>query len=397
MNIVIVGSGFGGVKAALELAKNKKNHITILTDKEDFQYFPALYSTATGRSHKQAWIPLGQIFTSRSNIDVIIDPIVRIDSKAKLLTGESGNTYGYTKVILALGSVTTYFGVQGLDAYSHGIKSSDEIKQLKRHLYKSMFEDRVIEKDYVVIGAGPTGIELASSMGEYIERLRVDYRLPKRKTRINIVEASPRVMPRMSEYSSRKIAKRLKQLGVHVMTNKKVEEQTADELLVSGRPIKSGTVIWTSGVATSPFYQANESEFIFSPNRKVVVDDYMRAGKDIYVIGDNAFTPYSGLAQTAMYDAKFVARDIERRKKGKKATKYKPMLPPVVLPVGRRWAAFEWRWIRFYGWPASLVRSVADFIGYMDILPLGRAIDAWRSQDIYEDDYFAPTPATEAE
>lgn len=397
MNITIVGGGFGGVRAALKLAKDKNNHITLLTDRQEFQFYPALYSTATGHSHRQAWIPLGQIFANRPNIDVIIDPIVKIDTKQKVLTGESGHVYNYKKVILALGSVTTYFGVKGLDTYSLGIKSAEEIKALKQHLYRSMFEERTVEKDYVVIGAGPTGTELAASMGSYIERLRVDYRLPRRKARINIVEAAPRVMPRMSEASSRRITKRLKQLGIHVMTNKKVEEQTADALLVSGRPIKSATVIWTSGVATSPFYQANESEFTFSPNRKVVVDEYMRAAKDVYVIGDNAFTPWSGLAQTAIKDANFVARNLRRVQKGKSMKTYKASTPPVVLPVGKNWAAFEWKWIRLYGWPASLIREAADFIGYHDILPFRKAFVIWRSQNEYEDDYFSPTPATETE
>lgn len=397
MNITIVGGGFGGVRAALDLAKDTKNHITLLTDREDFQFYPALYSTATGHSHRQAWIPLGQIFANRPNVDVIIDPVLKIDTGKKILTGESGHEYQYKKVVLALGSVTTYFGVKGLDTYSHGIKSAEEIKALKQHLYRTMFEERTVEKDYVIIGAGPTGTELAASIGSYIERLRVDYRLPKRKARINIVEAAPRVMPRMSETSSRRITRRLKQLGVHVLTDKKVEEQTADTLLVSGRPIRSATVIWTSGVATSPFYQANETQFVFSSNRKIVVDEYMRAAKDVYVIGDNAFTPWSGLAQTAISDAKFVARNLKRQQQGKSLRKYKVITPAVVLPVGRNWAAFEWKKIRFYGWPASLIREAADFIGYYDILPLGKALATWRSQREYEDDYFSPTPAPETE
>jgi NADH:ubiquinone reductase (H+-translocating) len=390
MKITIVGGGFGGVKAALELAKNKKNHITLISDKPDFQYYPALYGTATGRSHLQSWVPLGKIFADRSNVDVIIDAIVSIDPSTKTLTASSKHTYKYNLLILALGTVTTYFGIKGLDTYSYGIKSAEEIRELKQHLYHAMFEERALEKEYVIVGAGPTGVELASAMKEYIERLRIDYHLPKRKVRITLIEAAPRVLPRMSEESSRKVEKRLRKLGVSVKTGQKVEEQTADTLMVSGKPIKSHTVIWTSGVANSPFYKANADHFVFAKNGKIVVDEHMRAMKDVHVIGDNAFTPYSGLAQTALHDALFVAHNLERKQVGKKRKLYSAKLPPVVVPVGENWAVFEWRKIRLSGWPAAILRSAADMIGYSDILPIGQALGVWRAQKMKEDDYFPP-------
>lgn len=393
MKVTIVGGGFGGVKTALELAKHKKNHITLISDKPDFQYYPALYGTATGKSHLQSWVPLGKIFADRPNVDVIIDAAVKIDPDKKTIKAESGKVYEYNLLVLALGSITTYFGIKGLDTYSYGIKSAEEIKALKQHLYHSMFEERVMEKDYVVIGAGPTGVELASAMRAYIERLRKDYRLPDHKIRINLIEAAPRVLPRMSEAASRRVTRRLKKLGVHVMTNQKVEEQTANELIVNGKPIKSHTVIWTSGVANSPFYQANAKHFVFAKNGKIVVDEHMRALKDVHVIGDNAFTAYSGLAQTALHDAIFVARNLERKQAGKKRKLYHEKLPPVVVPVGENWAVFEWRKIRIHGLLASLIRQAADFIGYSDILPFGQALGVWHAQRVIEDDYFAPTVA----
>lgn len=395
MKVTIVGGGFGGVKAALELAKNKKNHITLISDKPDFQYYPALYGTATGKSHLQSWVPLGKIFTNRPNIDVIIDEVVKIDPSTKQLSGSSGTAYKYHLLILALGSVTTYFGIKGLDTYAYGIKSAEEITKLKQHLYHSMFEDREMEKDYVIVGAGATGVELASAMHAYIERLRIDYRLPKKRVRINLIEASPRVLPRMSEASSAKVAARLKKLGVHIMTNQKVEEQTADMLVVNGKPIKSHTVIWTSGVANSPFFQANAEHFVFAKNGKVVVDEHMRAFKDVHVIGDNAFTAYSGLAQTALHDALFVAKNLERKQIGKKRKLYKAKLPPVVVPIGENWAVFEYRKIRLHGWVAALIRKAADIIGYSDILPLGQALGVWHAQKVMEDDYFCPSAPTD--
>src|SRR5690606_13947236 len=115
-----------------------------------------------------------------------------------------------------------------------------------------------------------------------------------------------------------------------------------------------------------PFYKENNSVFKFAPNHRIVVDQYMRAAPDIYVIGDNAATPYTGLAQTALHDAIFVAKNIQREKKDRRPKDYKAVKPPVVVPVGERWAVFEWHKLRLYGWIAACIRRAADFIGYHD-------------------------------
>src|SRR5690348_15518234 len=133
MNITIVGGGFGGIKSALELAKDKRNHITLITDKPDFQYYPALFSTATGHRHLESWVPLGVIFADKPNVTVVLDTVTTIDPERKLLKGMSGASYDYHTAILALGTVTTYFGIKGLDTYAYGIKSAAEITRLKQH------------------------------------------------------------------------------------------------------------------------------------------------------------------------------------------------------------------------------------------------------------------------
>lgn len=391
MNITICGGGFGGVKAALRLAAVKNNRVTLISDRPDFQYYPALYATATGRSRRQSWIPLGEIFAGMNNVNVVIDTIEKIDPEAKRLTSKTGVTYEYDHCILALGAVTTYFNIEGLDTFAYGIKSAGEITRLKQHLHQQMGEHHSIDKHYVIIGGGPTGVELASTFGQYLEELRIKHRLPDNKLRVTLVEASPRLLPRMTEKTSRKVQKRLEKLGVKVETGKRVEEATADSLIVSGRPIKTQTIIWTSGVANNPFFKANEKHFTFAKNGKVVVDERMRAGKDLYIIGDNAATPFSGLAQVALHDAHFVADNLQRATDREPLRDYKAVMPPVVIPLGDTWAAFEWRKIRLYGWIAALIRRAADVVGYSDVLPLGYALDIWRTQERREDEYFAPT------
>lgn len=384
MHITIVGGGFGGVKAALKLAKNKRVKITLISDKTDFQYYPGLYSTATGRSHLQSWIPLGEIFAGHDNIQVVIDTVINIDKKAKTVSGASGAVYSYHSLILSLGSVTTYFGIKGLDHYAYGIKSMVEINRLKQHLLDEFSRSDGADKDFLVIGAGPTGVELVSALGTYLNHLKKHFNKPEPRMKISIIEAGPRVLPKMSEASSKLVHKRLKALGVHVELNKRVEEETADLLIVNGKPIKSHTVIWTSGVANNPFYDANASQFEFSNNHKIVVNRYLESSKDVYVIGDNAFTPYCGLAQTALKDGAFVAHHILTKSKNK----YSAKIPVMIVPVGNDWAILEYKKIHVAGRIGSSIRSVADLIGYNEILPFGQAFSVWSAQSVKEDTYF---------
>ena len=377
LEITIVGGGFGGVKAALEIAREKNAKVKLISDKSHFQYYPALFSTATGHTHRQSWVPLATIFEKHPNVTIINDTITSIDTSSRLLKGSS--SYHYDKAILALGSVTSYFGIEGIDSFAYGIKSQKEIQRLQAHLWQKMSDGNDHEAHYVIIGAGPTGVELAGALGQYIRRLRDHFGIHKKQITIHLIEAAPRVLPRMSEQSSKRAHKRLRKLGVHVKVNKKVEKQTATELIINGKPLATQTVIWTSGVANSPFYKANEEQFSFNERGKVNVDKFMQAAPDVYVIGDNANTPYAGLAQTALHDAVFVAKHI----KGHKAV-YKTNQPPNVVPIGEHWAVFEWRWIRFGGKLGGVLRSAADMIGYHDILPMHGAMKQWQSQSQQE-------------
>ena len=391
MKITIVGAGFGGVKAALELAKDSRNEIQVITDKRDFQYYPALYGTATGSSHLESWVPLGQIFAGLKNVYVSIDTVTKIDKDAKTLTGASGYVYTYQTCILALGAVTTYFGIEGLDTYAYGIKSEAEINRLKQHLYSDIAERGTIDKEYIVVGGGPTGVELAAALGTYIKHLCSRYNVKDSHIKVSLVEASPRVLPRMSERASRKVQTRLLKLGVRLYLNKRVESASSDDLVVSGKSLKTKTIIWTSGVANNPFYSTNAHAFNLLPNGRVVVDEYMKSSESIYVIGDNAATTYSGLAQTALHDALFVARNIKRLQDDTAPKKYKAMQPPVVVPVGEGWSVFEYKGFVLTGIPASLIRRAADFIGYSDILSFGQTLGVWHASMIREEDYFTPS------
>ncbi len=375
--ILILGGGFGGVKAALELCGQPDFEVTVLSDRPDFRFYPALYETATGRRKSASSIPLAEIFDGKS-VRLVSSSAQQVDRSTKKVTTKDGQSYGYDILILALGVVTNFFGIKGLDKYAYGIKTEDEAQRLRSSIHKQLVEQAQPDVNYVVIGGGPTGIELAGALPTYIKHIIKRHGLKTNMPHIDLVEASPRLAPRMPAGYSRSIAKRLQKLGVNLYLNQKVEAETADALMVSGHSIKSHSVVWTAGVTNHPFLKTND--FKLDEHGKAIVDEHLSGGPDIYIIGDNAATKYSGMAQTAVYDAKFIANNLKRQVDGKKPYAYKPKQPVYITPAGPHWAAVQWGGFRFYGLLGWLLRGAADLVAYHDFEPLNRASKHWLAE-----------------
>lgn len=372
--VVIVGAGFGGIKAALELEKDERVDVTVITDRPYFQYYPTLFHTATGGMTAQSQVPLETIF-ARKDINLVIDRATKLDKRAKKIETASGATYQYDVIIFAMGNVTNYFGIGGLKEYSYGIKSIDEITQFKDHIHRQLTDERKPDLHYVIVGGGPTGIELAGALPSYLHRIMKNHGIKNRSVHVDLVEAAPRLMPRMPKSTSRAIERRLKSLGVHLHLGKPVQGETADALVVGGKPIRSHTVVWTAGVANNPFFSDNG--FSFGPRGKVAVNVYLQADDDVYVVGDNANTPYSGMAQTAVTDGHFVAKNIIRNLDGKDPKPYTPKKPIYVTPVGYGWAAVLWGKAEIFGWLGYSLREAADAKAFSELEPLMDATKQW--------------------
>lgn len=381
--IVIVGGGFGGVKAALELSEYIQFDVTLISDKKHFQYHPTLFHSATGGSHLESSIPLEEIFADK-NLKVINDKAVRLDRKSRKIVTKSGKSYSFDIAIFALGVVTNYFGINGLEKYSFGIKSPEEAAELKAHLHKQLAEDKKPDANYIVIGGGPTGVELAGALPSYIKHIMVNHGVRHKAVHVDLVEAAPRLLPRMPKDMSRAIARQLRHLGIKLYLGKKVEGADADSLMVDGKPIKSTTIIWTAGVTNHPFFKDNK--FVLSKNGRVMVDQYLQAEPNIYVIGDNADTKFSGMAQTALRDAAYVTENIKLSAAHQKPKEYKAKKPVYVVPAGPKWAAVLWGNLRIYGRLGWWFRRAADFIGYHDLEPWWPASQHWMSESISEED-----------
>ena len=364
--IVIVGGGFGGVKAALELAKDNRLHITIVSEHTHMRIYGALYHTATGGSRRVASIPLSEIFAGKA-VHVLHDSVTQLDRGVKSVRTKVGHTLHYDALILAMGVRTNYFGIKGLEEYSFGIKSLEEAEALKSHLHRQMTENKRQDLNYVVVGGGPTGVELAGELPAYIRRIAKRHGLPYRKVHVDLIEAAPRLLPRMPKDVSRMVARHLRKLGIKIYLKTAVQAQTADALMVNNKPIRSHTVIWTAGMSNNPFF--TEHNFQLNRNGKVRVDHYLQAEPGIYVLGDNADTPYSGMAQTALYDGHYVAGNLIRLVNHEEPKPYVAKKPIYVMPAGPNWAAVLWGKFRLYGMAGWVLRRMADFIAYRDYEP----------------------------
>ena len=381
-NIVVVGGGFAGVKTALKLVEDKRFNVTLISRRDDFQVYGTLYRVSTGGSKQLASIPLTEVFAGKK-INIVIGTASSIDRQARTVTTDDKQVFGYEAVVLGLGVTTNFFGIEGLEKYSYGIKSPADAEELKRHLHTQIEKTKQLDLNYVVVGGGPTGVELAGALPAYLSKIAQQHGLPKRKIHVDLIEAGPRLIPRMPKDISRRIARHLRREGVKIYLKTIVQGQTADNLIINNKPLRSHTVIWTAGVTNHPFFQTNG--FQLTRGGKVRVDQFLQAEPGIYVIGDNADTAYSGMAQTAINDALYVSKTLKRIADGKDPNPYHAKKPIYVFPAGPDWAATLWGPLRIYGRPAWGLRRLADLIAYTDYQPLQLATKRWLADSIEEE------------
>ncbi len=381
--ILIVGGGFGGVKTALDLVDDDRFEVTLLSEDSDLRYYPTLFHTATGGKRANSSIPLARIFHDKP-ITIAQGSAAAVDRKAGTITTVDGQSYGYDSLIIGLGVVTNYFGIPGLSDYAYSIKTQAEVARFKAHLHQQLVEDEQPDPHYVIIGAGPTGIELSGALLDYLKRIIKNHGLKPRPLHIDLIEAAPRLLPRLPRDTSRAVLRRLRHIGIRLYLASAVQGETADELTINGKPLRSHTVVWTAGVTNHPFFAANQ--FVLTKRGKVSIDAYLQTEDNIFVVGDNANTPFSGMAQTALRDGKFVAGNMRRKADGKRLRSYVAKQPITIIPAGPHWAAVCWGKLRIYGWLGWVLREAGDFVGFHDLEPLPGATRQWLSEFSTQDD-----------
>jgi len=384
-HVVVIGGGFAGVRVARSLRKQSSISVTLVNEEADFRYCPALYRAATGFKMGTARLPLEWMLLDSSNASLVVNKAVSINPDKKLIKLQDGAVLDYDIAVLALGSVTTYFNIDGLHDHSYGIKTSEEVVELRQHLHSKIVAKEHVVENYVIVGAGPTGVELAGALGAYIKRIVKKHKARGHSVQIWLVEAGPRILPQMNKRAARAAHKNLEKLGVKLSVNTTVKGETIRSLKTSHGNIKTHTVIWTAGSSISPFYKENEEHFTFAPRGRIAVNKHLQARRNVYIAGDNASTAYSGTAMTAIHHGNFVAKDITAQiNHTKRPTKYEST-PISIVPAGRKWAVLQYRSVVLHGRAISWLRRIADYIGYSDVLGYGRAITIWSNSDRTED------------
>ena len=390
--ILIVGGGFGGVKAALSLAEERlpDTKVVLVSDKPHFEYTPALYRVVTGSSPLEVCIPLREIFEG-TNVEVVEDTIIEANPVEQVLLGSSGSRYAYDFCVLALGSETNYFGIPGLEKLSYGFKSITETLHLKRHLHemfeacaKGTKEEKVCSAHIIVIGGGATGVELAGVLTAYAKRTSKMHGLDPSLVTVDLIEASPRLLPNMPEAVSNRVKERLHALGVNIFLNRTLIKNEVEEVFMKDMQLKTKTVVWAAGVKPSSFYAKVKGLVLDKRGRAEVSEQLEAKGvKNLFVIGDAASLPFSGMAQTASWDAEYAAKCIAARVRGEEMPKpYVQRAPYHAVPVGPKWAVVLLGKFAIYGRVGWWMRRAADLRYFFSILPIGKALHVFRDGKI---------------
>lgn len=378
MKIVVVGGGFGGLKAAIELAKRNVGSITLISDKNYFLHHGTLYATATGRNPHESAVPLKEILDAHPAVTFRHDTVMTIDGDARIVHGKK-RQYRYDALIVSLGMVDQFTGKNYRQNYSYALSSLEAAQAFQAAFHEAMIADTAVAIRCAIIGGGMAGVELAGALSEYATRITHAHTLRRAKVEVMIVEAGDRVLSNMSEAARRKITKRLRQNDVKITTKTTIGTVRDGGVVLGDERVKVDMVMWTCGGKMPQLFAEHKHLFKLSKRGRVIVNQYMMAYPGIYVIGDNAETERSGLAATALEDAKFVATHMYRKQA------HRPLKPRVrrrhyliTIPITRFWAYAEYAGVYAAGLSGSAVRRLAELNNYCAFLPLGKAYTLWR-------------------
>jgi NADH:ubiquinone reductase (H+-translocating) len=373
--VVIVGGGFGGLAAAKALRRSPVN--VLLIDRSNHHVFqPLLYQVATSvLASGQIASPIRGLLARQRNASVILGEVTGIDTANQQVIVNADDKIGiriaYDYLVLAMGATHSYFGHDEFAKFAPGLKSLADAEAIRNRILKA-FESAELEEDpvrrkalltFVMVGAGPTGVEMASAISVMAQTtLRNDFhRIDACSADIILVDMAKRPLMAFSEELSEAAKRRLVKLGVDVRLGKTVQSIDANGVMVDGERILSKTVIWTAGVAPSPAGSWLNCEVDRSGRVRIGPDLTSHGHSEIFVIGDTASLdqdgrPLPGVAQVAIQQGRYAAKSITRR------VRQESPLPPFryfdkgsLAVVGRHFAVLQSGRIQIHGVIAWLV------------------------------------------
>lgn len=396
--IVILGAGFAGIRAALNTAKFLPNSNIVLVDRKNHHlYHPDLYEVATSlRFDADALslkgtvaIPVDDIVGHRENITFKQAVIKEVDIDRRMVRTDDGDL-AYDYLVVAMGSVVDYFGVPGLAENALSLKTFKDAVKIRNSVDLAFKEfARMRDKSYlnfVIGGGGFTGVELAAELVAYLKHLSNREKGTVPMVSVWVIEGSEHLFGSMSPDLSRVVAERLEKLGVKVITNSLVTKVREDGIEVNkGKFIPARTVIWAGGVrsCTVPF----SKNIPIDKKDRVIVSSRLslESYPEVFIAGDASCwvdpskkNPEPQTAQVAIHQAKYVARSITNLVNNQEPSIYRPKKNmPYIVPLGGKFAALFWNNRVWSGISPYILRRLADLRYFISILPLRKALPLW--------------------
>ncbi len=380
--VVIVGGGFGGLYAAMALRGAPV--LVTLCDRNNYHLFqPLLYQVATGGlSSEEIAAPIRRVLRGQENADVLLADVQAIDLARREVVHETGRI-PYDYLVVATGARHAYFGHGEWEADAPGLKTLDDALAIRRRIYMAYEEaERCTDPNllpgylaFVVVGGGPTGVEMAGAIAEIARRtLRRDFRhIDPTSSRVILVEAGPRVLPGFPSQLSARAEAELTAMGVEVRLGTPVTHVSANGVRLGDRWIASRTVIWAAGVEASPLGRSFAAPADRAGRVAVAQDLSLPGHPEVFVVGDLALAqgsdgrPLPGLAPVAMQEGRAAARNILRRVAGQSARPFRYRDRGVLATIGRRAAVADVRGVRLSGllaWLTWLFVHILYLIGF---------------------------------
>jgi NADH dehydrogenase len=326
-HVVIVGGGFGGLTAARAL-RRAPVHVTLVDRRNHHLFQPLLYQVATaGLSPADIAYPIRAVLSRQANANVVLAEAVSIDVAQRELVLKDGRL-GYDYLVVATGARHAYFGHEEWEPVAPGLKSLEDALEIRRRILLAFEKaEREIDAEarralltIVVVGGGPTGVELAGAIAEIARQvMKSDFRnIDPTETRVVLVEAGPRVLASFPESLSARAAEALTRRGVEVRTETRVTAIDAHSVALGSEHIASSTVLWAAGVAASPLVASLGTPLDRVGRVTVEPDCSLPGHAEVFVIGDAATltqangAPLPGVAPVAMQQGRYVAGIIAR-------------------------------------------------------------------------------------
>lgn len=386
-HVVIVGGGFGGLSAARRF-RGQPVRVTLLDRRNHHLFQPLLYQVATATlSPGDIAAPIRWIFRRQRNLRVLLADVESIDVAARRIRLADGATVDYDYLIVATGASHAYFGHPEWAAYAPGLKTLEDALEIRRRVLLA-FEHAERETDpvrqrtlltFVIVGGGPTGVELAGTLAEIARRtLRHEFRaIDTSRARIVLVEAGPTILPAFPEKLRKASRESLDRLGVEVRERTAVTGIDAAGVNLGAERLDAGTVLWAAGVAASPVV-ATLGVPLDRAGRVVVNPDLSIPGHpDVFVVGDAAAflhqtgKPLPGVAQVAMQGAAHAARNVLRLIENQPTRPFEYRDKGSLAIIGRGSAIADFGWTTFSGvvaWLAWLFIHIFMLIGFRNRL-----------------------------